>query len=240
VANAEDPSNYEIKISGETTQNISSIVYFDDYDNYYALISLTEPVYAAKYSITTYNITDNSIEQNPIPGPFTKKTEGVWLLLFYLRWVFQNLWWALIIMAFAAVFFISYRIIKKRKGLVKMEGKLIFSDRIEKKQVVNLIDNSKKTHLTLHINGKNSFNTDIRLHGSIIIGRSDICDIKINDNKMSRQHFSLENTENGLILSDLQTTNGTFVNGVKVMKPRKIELGDTITAGSCDLVFTGG
>ena len=143
------------------------------------------------------------------------------------------------IIAALAIILISYRIIKKRKGLVKMEGKLVFTDRVEKKQLINLIDNTKKVHLNLLVNGKNIYSKDISLNGSIIVGRSDLCDLKINDAKMSRQHFALENTENGLVLSDLNTTNGTFVNGVKVIKPRKIALGDTISAGSCDLVFRG-
>ena len=50
---------------------------------------------------------------------------------------------------------------------------------------------------------------------------------------MSGRHFSLEGIEDGLLLRDLKSTNGTFVNGQRVTEA-KIKPGDVIGAGSLE------
>ncbi len=48
----------------------------------------------------------------------------------------------------------------------------------------------------------------------LIIGRDDACDIKLNDNKVSRRHLQLEKYQDGVIVKDLNSTNGTKYLGL--------------------------
>ena len=54
---------------------------------------------------------------------------------------------------------------------------------------------------------------------------------------LSRQHFVIEVTKMACYIEDLETTNSTFVNGVKMTGKRKLSEGDIITAGREKFVF---
>ena len=68
---------------------------------------------------------------------------------------------------------------------------------------------------------------------SLIVGRSGMCDLSFSDSRMSKQHFALEWDGQNMYIQDLQSTNGTIVNGVRLsgMK-RRLERGDRISAGA--------
>jgi adenylate cyclase len=51
---------------------------------------------------------------------------------------------------------------------------------------------------------------------TLIVGRTDDCDLPIADPTVSRRHAELDLTEGGLRLRDLGSTNGTFVDGRRV------------------------
>lgn len=53
---------------------------------------------------------------------------------------------------------------------------------------------------------------------------------------MSRQHFAIEYDGESFYIQDLDTTNGTMLNGVKMTHKRRLEKNDRITAGSLDIV----
>ena len=69
----------------------------------------------------------------------------------------------------------------------------------------------------------------------VTIGRGTKNDIVINDNDVSRSHCQLLRHAGGYEIEDLNSTNGTFINGQRVMARRilkggqLIELGDMIT-----------
>ena len=75
------------------------------------------------------------------------------------------------------------------------------------------------------------------VEGSLFVGRSNICNIYFDDDRLSKQHFVIEVTKMGCYLEDLQSTNGTFVNGVKITNRRMLLDGDIITAGRESIVF---
>lgn len=58
----------------------------------------------------------------------------------------------------------------------------------------------------------------------VAIGRDATCEIVIENIGASRRHAVIEKTPEGYVLSDLQSHNGTFVNGEKIFHHR---LGDT-------------
>lgn len=66
---------------------------------------------------------------------------------------------------------------------------------------------------------------------AVTIGRSHDCKVAIADPSMSRSHFSLSWDGQQCKLADMNTTNGTIVNGSKV-KEIILQNGDTIIAGN--------
>ncbi len=71
-----------------------------------------------------------------------------------------------------------------------------------------------------------------------LIGRGS-SQVPLTDQTVSRQHAELRAVENGWILADLGSANGTYLNGVRIAKPSKIKAGDQIRVGSTLLVYTG-
>ncbi|KAA5544613.1 FHA domain-containing protein [Roseiconus nitratireducens] len=62
------------------------------------------------------------------------------------------------------------------------------------------------------------------------VGREEINDIQLNDERVSRCHFKIQRDNDRLVLTDLDSTNGTKVNGVEY--PLKIlRSGDLISVG---------
>jgi hypothetical protein len=72
--------------------------------------------------------------------------------------------------------------------------------------------------------------------GSIVIGRSKDCDIRLADPNVSRRHAELRQEGTAYWILDLDSTNGLTVNGRR-QKRAKLEHEDKITIGSTDLVF---
>jgi hypothetical protein len=68
------------------------------------------------------------------------------------------------------------------------------------------------------------------------IGRLPECTIVLNDPNVSRRHAEFRRTTDGVVVTDLGSTNGTRVNGVPVREQQLVS-GDEITVGSTTLVF---
>ena len=69
-----------------------------------------------------------------------------------------------------------------------------------------------------------------------ILGRRDTCDIVLSDNSISRRHAQIEKNAGRYWISDLNSTNGTFVNGLPIEK-HELTSGDAITMGNTVLIF---
>jgi hypothetical protein len=77
-------------------------------------------------------------------------------------------------------------------------------------------------------------------HGtSFTIGRTHDCDLRIADLSVSRLHAQLDRTEDGWLLSDLGSHNGTRVNGWRVREPVPVRPGDMVQFGSAAFVIHG-
>jgi S1-C subfamily serine protease len=74
----------------------------------------------------------------------------------------------------------------------------------------------------------------------LTIGREDSCDLTIKDDKVSRNHASLELDSDGrVVLRDLESRNGTHVNGQRVRSTllnggEELRFGDTVVVFSVD------
>ena len=50
----------------------------------------------------------------------------------------------------------------------------------------------------------------------VTIGREEGNTIQLNDERISRYHLKLQDDKDKIVLTDLESTNGTFVQGVRV------------------------
>jgi hypothetical protein len=65
----------------------------------------------------------------------------------------------------------------------------------------------------------------------ISVGRDPSNDIVINDAEVSRKHAQLIFQEGSYIMEDLGSTNGTYINGQRLMGPYQLRHGDLILLG---------
>ncbi|MCA9896255.1 MAG: FHA domain-containing protein, partial [Anaerolineae bacterium] len=64
------------------------------------------------------------------------------------------------------------------------------------------------------------------------LGRDESNDIVIHEKQISRVHMIFTKEQDGYAIEDLQSTNGTYVNGHQVRNPRMLNDGDVITVGN--------
>jgi len=70
-----------------------------------------------------------------------------------------------------------------------------------------------------------------------VLGRSVHCNIQVKDPRSSRSHAEIHREESGFSIVDLNSSNGTLVNGNKIKKAR-LKSGDRIIIGSTEMIFT--
>lgn len=70
----------------------------------------------------------------------------------------------------------------------------------------------------------------------ITLGRATTNDIVLVDGRVSRNHARVQCTDDGIILTDLNSANGVWVNGQKVAES-KLQPGDTITISGCVIQY---
>ncbi len=64
-----------------------------------------------------------------------------------------------------------------------------------------------------------------------MLGRDVTNDIVLGDAEISRQHSRISRTPGGMVLEDLGSTNGTFVNGDRLVSPRVLMSSDLVGLG---------
>lgn len=72
---------------------------------------------------------------------------------------------------------------------------------------------------------------EIEVSDVTVLGRSDDADVFLDDPYASEFHMRLVAQENGLVLHDLGSTNGTYVNGRRITAPTDLHRGDNIQVG---------
>jgi DNA-binding response OmpR family regulator len=74
----------------------------------------------------------------------------------------------------------------------------------------------------------------------LIIGRDEQCDVVIPERQVSRQHARIRQERGKYVLEDLDSKNGTFVNGQEIEGPHSLQDGDELQiAFCCKLTFVG-
>ena len=74
----------------------------------------------------------------------------------------------------------------------------------------------------------------------VYLGRSEECDYVIDDRQVSRKHAVIKRTDKGYTIEDLESKNGTFLNGNAVTEPMLLQDGDIIqVALAVKVMFLG-
>lgn len=73
--------------------------------------------------------------------------------------------------------------------------------------------------------------------GRNVIGRLPDCQILVSDGNVSRRHAEIHRAGSGFVINDLGSTNGTFVNGERLIADHRLTDGDIVTIGSVSLRF---
>jgi|CXWL01.1.fsa_nt_gi serine phosphatase RsbU (regulator of sigma subunit) len=72
---------------------------------------------------------------------------------------------------------------------------------------------------------------------STVIGRGELAEVVLPDNLISRRHAQISLGDGRCFLADLQSGNGTFLNGLRVTTPVALTAGDQIAVGNTKLEF---
>ena len=72
---------------------------------------------------------------------------------------------------------------------------------------------------------------------TVTVGRLPECTIAINDSNISRNHAEVKAGPTAFVVNDLGSTNGTMVNGVKIVGEHRLRDGDIISFGSTHVRF---
>jgi hypothetical protein len=89
----------------------------------------------------------------------------------------------------------------------------------------------KEGSRVLFVRSESQQGREFEVNDVVVLGRSDETDVVLDDPYASEFHMRLVSQENGIMLHDLGSTNGTYVNGRRVGAPTELKRGDTIQVG---------
>jgi len=75
----------------------------------------------------------------------------------------------------------------------------------------------------------------LTINGPVVIGRSPGADIVIGATYVSGRHARFSLIGKDLVLEDLGSTNGTYVNGERISGPTGLRDGDLVAIGNVDI-----
>jgi len=87
----------------------------------------------------------------------------------------------------------------------------------------------------LVVRGRSASETIKLGEGVTIVGRHDDCHLRIKSSQVSRQHCHLFEKKGLLLVKDLGSSNGTYVNGKRIKEQQVLEPGDELTIGDVQL-----
>ncbi|MFP7721989.1 FHA domain-containing protein [Lysobacter sp. A3-1-A15] len=87
--------------------------------------------------------------------------------------------------------------------------------------------------------GGSAFGRSIAVTGAMTIGRAPECTLSFEDSGLSRMHARLMPTDDGLLLEDMGSSNGSFINGRRVSRGL-VGAGDEIAFDTLRFRLVGG
>lgn len=231
VKDARDKSHYSIRTKSDDEKGkswpIEAVSVEEKEDGITVTLTMKDDLFTGDYLLKCSDIRDSSQDANAMEtslefsvedGLDPKKEAAVSAV--------KSFWWIGLILLVIVLGILIIRTIQKKK--TEVTG--VNPDELLKAD-------TRKIWLTITDRSGAIKDVEWDVEGSLFIGRSSICNIYFDDDRLSKQHFVIEVTKMGCYLEDLQSTNGTFVNGVKITNRRMLLDGDIITAGRETFVF---
>ena len=245
VSGANVPENYVIMTEDQKLIGIKAVAY--DEETHAVTLALIEPPKTGELNISCKNIEDISMEKNKVEGKTKvdfqndelseeeKQTEkeqqseqtpvGAWFLLTIL---FVGIALAVVYKKRKSGKYSEYN----AKASINREMEVESACLEEDTMCVHIVEKELPT-IIFQISSDNgeAKSVEIPINKTLFVGRSDICNLIIDDIDMSRQHFVIEETDGNYSISNLSETNGTKLNGIFIGKTRALHSGDCIEAG---------
>ena len=223
--------------SGSQKRTVDSVARVSDKE---VELRLSAPLYDGEYVLTANNVTDTAVEKNALTEsyPFTVTGVPYTVAAFFSD---NILWIAAGALVFAAVIiFVVARKQRKRMPATSVcaaEAEVIEAEKASEKYHIHAAE-GKLVHLS--ISGRNLARRDIELHveDTILLGRSSSCDVRIDDEQISRRNTELICRNGRLFANNISQTNGTMLNGLMISGERELHSGDTIVLGDTRITIT--
>lgn len=203
-------------------------------------LRMSAPLYDGEYVLTANNVTDTAVEKNALTKsyPFTVTGAPYTVAAFFSD---NILWIAVGVLVCAAVIIFAVAG-KQRKRIPETsacaaEAEVVEAEKAPEKYHIHAAD-GKLVHLS--ISGRNLARRDIdlRIEGTILLGRSSSCDVRIDDEQISRRNTELVCRSGRLFVNNISQTNGTMLNGLMISGERELHSGDTIVLGDTRITIT--
>lgn len=221
VTGADQASGYVIQKGQETLVPFS----VSQLDSTTYLVQLPDDVQPGNYTVTFAGIRDDSMEQNTLesdPIQFKK----VWTLSMLIPFA-----GAIVVLALLAAAVIVWKRREKQPQTITYE---VHHVQAESVKPIHSAGTGASGSVTIQLtSGEKAGQTlDILIDKSSIWGRSDLMsDVCFQDKRMSRQHCVFTVREDGIWLSDLDSQNGTYLNGIRLVRSQKLGRQDQIRIG---------
>ena len=133
---------------------------------------------------------------------------------------------------------ITSALVERASKLIRLATVVQMSGAVE--QEVQALENKNQSPARLIAFVNDTFAQEQKLNGGhVLIGRDELCDIRLDSVQVSRHHALVVNSSIGVKLVDLGSTNGTIVNGHSIHK-HTLQDNDKITVGDCTIEFVAG
>jgi pSer/pThr/pTyr-binding forkhead associated (FHA) protein len=81
------------------------------------------------------------------------------------------------------------------------------------------------------VRGRSATQTIRLANGVTTVGRQEGCQLRISSSQVSRRHCQLLEQQGALLVKDLGSSNGTFVNGRRISDAQVLQPGDELSIG---------
>ena len=233
---ADQPTNYQLTDANGQKIAVSSVEHemqSDGTEGYLLLLQEIPGVGEAVLDIDGSQVTDTSMERNPVNGNVPvmifeaeEKEEFPWLTIILIGGG---------IVALAGILFGVFLLIGKKKKEPQTQTVEHIVHHIPAGESLQ-VQASGCAVLFVHMTGKDgrSRSLELPVNKSAIVGRTaSQCEICMEDEKVSRQHCVFDERPDGIYLRDLNSRNGTFVNGIRLENgtERRISVNDMLRIG---------
>lgn len=239
VAGASELGSYAVTFGGTTLKPVS-VKYSEDSGEPAALLRLDATPYEGEYTVAFSGISDISMEKNPLETALIKVNLSTGIKMFP-KWAYYAIGSGVLLVIVLVFVLIA---LKNKKQKLETEKRLseienrpghVAEGAETKNQIIIPKAQGVKVQLAIFDGKGKKYNVTQDIVTSLFIGKHSGNDLVIEDSRISRQHAVIEKMENAAAIQDLNSTNGTFVNGVRIQpgvsqriaKDDEITLGDT-------------